>query len=175
MTGVTLFQSIHLARPASPSFGLPSLLSQAPSNRAWTYDKTEDLPLTREAWASYTHLLSTFPQCHLPIKDESGSPTADLFEPISGPDSNAAEFAGIYLGRRPQAPTAGEAEGLEWLSFELPLGLGSVRSFEAAGSEERFKIKGLSVRLGRSGRRGISVGFKLREVVWVCQRKAGVV
>jgi hypothetical protein len=139
------------------------------------YDKTEDLPLTREAWAGYTHLLSTFPQCRLPLKDESDSPTADLFEPIPGPDSSAAEFAGIYFGRRPQALTAGKAEGLEWLDITLPLGLGSVRSFEAAGSEEWMRIKGVSVRLGRSGNRGISVGFKLRQVVWICQRKAGVV
>lgn len=175
MTGVTLFQSIHLTRPANPLFGLPSLLSQTPPSEAWTYDKTEDLPLTREAWAGYTHLLSIFPQCHLPLKDENGSPIADLFEPISGPDSSVAEFAGIYLGRRPQAPTAGKAKGLEWLNFELPLGLGSMRSFEAAGSEEWVRIQGVSLRLGRSGNRGISVGFKLRQVVWICQRKAGMV
>lgn len=53
MTGVSLFQSRHLARP--PSSVVPI------SPITWTYDKREDLQPGSAEWKQYTHLLSEGP------------------------------------------------------------------------------------------------------------------
>ena len=68
MTGVNLFQSIHLTRPGS-ALGfdiLPSVLTQYQMDMNWTYDKTEDLDqsLDIKQWQHFTHLLSDDPDCH---------------------------------------------------------------------------------------------------------------
>lgn len=76
MTGVSLFQSTHLARPAA---------SWVPSTSpAWTYDKTEGIAKDATgAWCQYTHLLTEFP-C---------SWAGDAFAPLGAP---IAGLAGVH-------------------------------------------------------------------------------
>jgi alpha-1,6-mannosyltransferase len=72
MSGVTLFQSIHLDRDMQEHGWslLPAAVPDTPGPGVyWAYDKTEDLPVTGAAasvvWQPFTHLLSESPQCSI--------------------------------------------------------------------------------------------------------------
>ncbi len=107
MTGVTLFQSVHLQRDRSSGLvnGFAGIVPPTcESGARWVYDKTEDLPTIDQeaaaAWSSFTHLLTDAPECRIlhsrnPTADQKGVPLANAeqpFEPISPPVSS---FGGL--------------------------------------------------------------------------------
>lgn len=88
MTGVNLFQSLHLSRPQS-AFGISWLPSVVPSidhdNLLWTYDKTEKLSEKDDKqWQAFTLLISDTRSCHLPDSFDLLLPDAFVeFEKLS--------------------------------------------------------------------------------------------
>ncbi|SNX81655.1 related to ALG12 - alpha-1,6-mannosyltransferase [Melanopsichium pennsylvanicum] len=116
MTGVTLFQSLHLERTRSQGLvdrfaGL--LPTTCEKDDCWIYDKTEDLPTSgpeaAQAWSSFTHILTDAPYCHVLRSRERGEALADsrqLFEPITEPiksfsglrRKNFSQIKGDYIG-----------------------------------------------------------------------------
>ena len=69
MTGVNLFQSIHLPRSKHGLGidGLPSVLSSRKTDMVWVYDKTEDMdPSNPDEWRHFSHLISDDDGCHVP-------------------------------------------------------------------------------------------------------------
>lgn len=105
MTGVTLFQSIHLERSswqAATGQYAGIVPATCGSDSCWVYDKTEDLPVSgpeaAAAWSGFTHLLTATPDCAVL---QSRSNTWELtalpashqpFEPMLPPVSS---FAGL--------------------------------------------------------------------------------
>lgn len=81
MTGVTRFQSLHLARPPSSLLVIPHSRSEDQQRPAWTYDKTEDLDTGAPQWATYTHLVADRP-CTA-VNNASGA-AGPHFEALAG-------------------------------------------------------------------------------------------
>lgn len=179
MTGVTLFQSVHLSRPSAGAFGLEALPAVLPSLEAeqrthWRYDKTEDLAPDAQAWGEFTHVLPAVPGCQV-VSVPDGSEEQSLFVTAKG-IRPTHEFAGVHLRLRPRSALA-PASASVWertlsvgplrLSvFRGPLSAAGKIAGEGQGARGE-ELRGVEVSLGR---RGVVLGLKTREAVWICER-----
>lgn len=159
MTGVTLFQSIHLNRIFQQS-RLDSFRKVSPApcgtQECWVYDKTENLPVSgheaTQAWSTFTHLITETPECAM-LQDQQGralNESEQLFEQIAPPITS---FVGLRRKSFSQLTTDLLNTPLAAASI---LGLTSSSSQHSAGSLLRSALPVVVVE---------------QPTVWLCRRK----
>ncbi|PWN87944.1 hypothetical protein FA10DRAFT_180963 [Acaromyces ingoldii] len=147
MTGVTRFQSLHLARPPSSLLVISHSRIEDQQWPAWTYDKTEDLDAGAPQWATYTHLVADQPCAAVNSAPGAAGPH---FEALVG--TGPIEAFERLQRRRPR-------DILAALRSALGQGSSSPPRAAAAAAAAADVVAALS-----------PVVMQRSEAVWLCQR-----
>ncbi|KAN0063020.1 Dol-P-Man:Man(7)GlcNAc(2)-PP-Dol alpha-1,6-mannosyltransferase [Thecaphora frezii] len=169
MTGVTLFQSLHVQRNTGPL----SPFSQGTSDGSWLYDKTENLATygveAASAWRGYTHLLTEHRDCRVLYE----VPELELPALSSGRE----EEKDASVGEREKRPLREEEQPFRKL-VEPQQGYVRLRRKRAAQVARDWREAAMRVVQGRveSGRQMVLLLAPLEVVredkVWICVNKA---
>jgi len=190
MTGVSLFQSLHLPRTSTTSSGvfnlnfLPSIFpSPSSSESTWRYSKIETLPISGrqafESWDSqnFTHLLTSQPNCLIfKLNSEEGSsPRSEerqiyrkmrVGDEVVGP---SLEFGGVEIKRLGEV--LGDVKGLvrELMGRDVESD-GEELKTEKDEGEGEARVERVKHRIKRLW----PIEIVWKESVWICERKQDV-